>query len=278
MNIIYMENIEQIKEQQKKRIYLNKDLEDIMKHSIIEGSKLNVLGSYKLQSIKYPNDVDIDIIINKKSETKNFEDIIKAMLYILGKNKKNSLIQIKIDLENGEKEKWENPEENLEGFYDYYKKNFKNIFSMKFDYIIYIDEKLFEYNIVYFFKEKIGDKKKNIESIKKEIEELEKEGNYFKSLKRKFSIYNLNGDEKNISELTKIFNSDLGKDYNDLSTLKTIEILKERKTTPLSPDLEEAINSTFTKLNNKENKNINLNSLENKINEKAKNFVNNFKI
>ena len=76
----------------------------------------------------------------------------------------------------------------------------------------------------------ITNEKQNIKDINEltdGIKDLKKENNYFKILKRMFSIYKLQNDTHKIKMLNKIFNSDMGMTYKKISNLEAIKLVKE---------------------------------------------------
>ena len=210
-----------------KRVYVPQDVKNIIKKSIIPHSTYKILGSYQRQSIKYPSDIDIEIIIQSKDKEEIFNNLIESITAILNDNYTNLLTEIKIELLNGDKRKWEDPQNDLEGFYKYYKDNFKNISFIKFDYVLYYKE-LIELNIMYKLKEQEFIKSNYENDIKNDIKELVKEKDYYKALKRLYLIFELNEDESNMNKLINVFNSDLGKLNYEKKTLDMIELIKSK--------------------------------------------------
>jgi hypothetical protein len=63
-----------------------------------------------------------------------------------------------------------------------------------------------------------------------DMEEQVKDKNYWKALKRLFSIARLTGEMKRIERLTEIFNGDMGRLYSIISDIKVIEYLLDNTT------------------------------------------------
>jgi hypothetical protein len=101
---------------------------------------------------------------------------------------------------------------------------FKNINFVKIDYILWFEYQFKEVSVIYSFY----NVKKTILDIKKDYDELAKEGSYYKALKRLFSMYKLEmtSGKTNALKLSSFFNSDMGKLYEMNSNLKTIKLLK----------------------------------------------------
>jgi len=62
-------------------------------------------------------------------------------------------------------------------------------------------------------------------SLKQDMYDYEKEGDFYKALKRKYKIYELNDNHKQMAKLTEYFNSEVGKKYKIMNILKSIKSL-----------------------------------------------------
>lgn len=133
-------------------------------------------------------------------------------------------IEMKIQQLNGDKYKFLLQEDiNKKDFVD----NFKDIDYVKLDYVIRIDFNFFEMSIIYKFYEKGKDPfgQDFVDKMINDIKELVKEGNYFKVLKKVFSInsyYDANHqpvDKKVVEKILGMINSD---EYGRLYQVKGI--------------------------------------------------------
>ena len=59
------------------------------------------------------------------------------------------------------------------------------------------------------------------------LKKHQKEGNYYKCLKRRFSIYVIYKNMSQIEYLVDIFNSELGKIYETICILEAVELVHE---------------------------------------------------
>ena len=100
-----------------------------------------------------------------------------------------------------------------------------NINYIKIDYVLWFDYHFKELSIIYIFK----NTKYGVDDIKQDYEELIKDGNNYKALKRLFSIYKITKNRIEAVKLTKFFNSKYGKLYELNSNLKTILLIKDIK-------------------------------------------------
>jgi hypothetical protein len=102
---------------------------------------------------------------------------------------------------------------------------------IKMDIIAYVDNKFTEFSIIYRFVYKNKDISDSFKQLllsfhlTTEISYLEQK--YFKVIKRLFSIARKNQDEKNLSLLTSILNSELGRIYIVISDINTIIYILE---------------------------------------------------
>ena len=94
-----------------------------------------------------------------------------------------------------------------------------------------------DFSVIYEFRNRgkaLNPDKIDIEkSLKQNIKGYEKEGNYFKAMKRQFALAKYTGDKKTIERLTPILNSDLGRLYHVLGDIGTLETLLEEHNAPL---------------------------------------------
>lgn len=211
-----------------KKIDYSKDVEKVFNILSIEG-KYKVVGSNSLQSTLYGSDYDLNEIIdwdgNKKILLDKLYQLFKKK-YIFCKNNDNYfIIDLKNGLDsNGDDLHW-NHNEVIEGFKTLKNGNlisFQEALNqhamLKLDMIVLIKGIYTEFSEVYFLN--INDKKnynskENNKSIEKllqiDINNFLKEQNYWKTLKRIFSLIKLKNDKDPIlDEMINFFNSKIG--------------------------------------------------------------------
>ena len=119
-------------------------------------------------------------------------------------------------------------------------------------------------SIIYNFNNIKEDTPTKIERLKADYNELVKEGDFYKSLKRLFSIYKIKKEYPKLKQLTNI-----GKLYESNSNLKTIQLLKT-----MYHDIQTKkridINLKFLKIDPKENLNGLIKANDIFLNENAK--------
>lgn len=202
-----------------------KKLFEMLKYN---NQKIIVIGSASLKGQKYFSDYDLKTFIVKHPNmaSEAYEQFSKIITKI--ENYKNIYItELKLEKLKGDSIKW-TPDQpfDQERFYNNFDIN--NIDFFKIDLIVKIGHILNDVNIVYKFVDEpvdLSEKKmseKEIEDLKKAVVDYEKDKNYYKALKRKYSIYSDANDKEKIDILNKLFNSEIGKLYRTKSILSTI--------------------------------------------------------
>lgn len=200
--------------------------------------KYSIIGSAVDKNLKYSADVDAQEYIELKGDP----DKIRERIYELFKKKfkdayKNPnmfIIDFKLGvLEHNMPIRWDL--EKMENEKDLFIESLKQKSVIKID-MIYYDSKqvLFkEYSVNYYFliNEKssypfIRDKDMTQEFIQEYFKYM-KAGNYFKALKRLYSLMKIEKITKGRRKLINFLNSDTGLLYQKKSSLETIELLLE---------------------------------------------------
>jgi hypothetical protein len=202
---------------------IDKNIRDIMLNLKFKNKPIKLNGSSSLKSTRYFADYDFSTIIGKLN-INDYEEFNRILEYIKSNNF-IYFIELKIQLLNGDKIRCYTIEEFT---FDLYKKHFYDVNFIKIDIISYIDYKFIEMSVIY----DCGNKTINlIDSIKNDINELMKEGKYYKVLKRLFSLNRLlgiKGDHKLLKQLTDIFNSEYGLLYSNISNVEACKTVKDR--------------------------------------------------
>jgi hypothetical protein len=181
--------------------------------------RIMLLGSAGLASQRYYSDYDLLTIIPDK----DCEKIYNTIKNIIEKSENNPdmyFIEIKIQTLDGNK---------IRKLKDTFCNKVQNIDFIKLDYVIRIQNKFVELSIIYKVLNHQGGESSFVESVKDDIKELCKEGEYYKVLKRCFSILTKQPKspdrDKRLILLTNFFNSPVGQIYQDASNLKAIKLL-----------------------------------------------------
>jgi len=218
----------------------NNSLRDVMNLMSIT-SKYKVIGSANLRTSEFIQDYDLDCMFNVKgneekildSLTAKFKDIFK----ISYKNPALFITDFKAGTdpsypEDDDRFKLRWNKEDMKNGYKILGNGEKKFFRdclmekvrMKLDMIYLLNGEFVELSEIYRLN--INGRKNyddnNIEKeLKQEIEKYKKEGNYYKMLKRKFSLLKWKG--KNIEKYIEIFNGQEGLLNNLINQLKIIQ-------------------------------------------------------
>lgn len=175
------------------------------------------MGSGSLLRMKYPADVDLMSPIDHGGE---MYDKIDAILDKADNVDNMFFIEGKIQMKNGKKIKWYG-----KGFKKAMTKDHNNISFIKLDYVILLNGIFSELSIIY----SIDDDKKTdadiVKTVKEDFDDYISTGEWYKALKRLFSIIKLENTDpqrKILGGLEKFFNSEYGKLYKTNNILKAI--------------------------------------------------------
>lgn len=191
---------------------------------------LQLKGSASLASQRYFSDYDFFCSVPYKP-TLRFINTIRAKLSALSYVYP---IEVKIETHGGEKQRYYTNEP--------IKKLPKDTTRIKVDLVVNINFIFTEVSCIYSFTETKLTAEEYIEELKAEIEELKKEGKYYKILKRLFSIYKILGDDAKLVALTRYFNSPEGLAYQRTSHYDALKLVKQHYSTP---ELDERIASNL---------------------------------
>jgi hypothetical protein len=166
--------------------------------------------------ISQPNFSDYDMITNiKRYDNDEFRNIFKRV----SKLKNIFLIEIKIQYLNDDKIKFGN-------YKDFEIEDYKNIDYIKIDYVVNVKKTLKELSCIYTAINKKGNR---LDDLKKDMEELKKEGNYYKAMKRQYNIFRVKLQYKKMVTLNdKLFDNEYGELYSVMSTLEAVVLLNDK--------------------------------------------------
>jgi len=215
------------------------DIDKIVKMLKYNNNKIVVKGSSNYINQKYFSDYDLLSFIplsNPETIYKNITKIINTVT----ENPDVYFVELKLQEKNGEKIKiFKKTDIKLEDF----KKTFNNLDFIKIDFVIRINNNFFELSVIYNFFKKGENKFKGdyVKKVEKDIKELIDDGNYFKALKKVFSInsyYNKQNrpvDRKIVNKISKFFNTEeYGKPYQIMGILEANKRLLENYDDPIT--------------------------------------------
>ena len=197
-------------------------INDLIKSLKIENIKIELLGTASLNSQYYYSDFDLYSDISK---IKDLTTVYKNLNRIFELKDNNVYFkEFKVQLKNGEKFK----------FFDLPVAINKNITRddidyVKIDYIVFVDNQFTDVSLIYNLNPLKKTKEEIIQLIRNDQKEFYDMGKYYKSLKRQFSILNLQGRKADMVKLSiGLFNTDYGRQYKICSVLGTvIDLIKK---------------------------------------------------
>jgi hypothetical protein len=216
-------------------------------------TKYKVLGSAALKSTLYINDYDLHDYFKSKSSsafhriTQHFKDLFEKTY-----NSSNKWI---IDFKCGIDESYPRDDDRykLRWSREDIKKGYKILGNgrkksfqecildkivMKIDYVLLLNGQFIDMSEIYniSIKGKNNSSKDNIEQeLKHEIEKYKSEGNYFKALKREYSLLRFTGkNHKRMEKLTQLFNSEAGYTNKIINELNLIKLMCDQSFRPVN--------------------------------------------
>jgi hypothetical protein len=198
---------------------------DVLK---LAGNPVVQLGTSSFRTQQYFSDYDLlSPISNRKLSSEKICSELKRILKSLAEMDDIWFVELKIQNKDGSKEKFF-PADISPLDCDRVDKAIKTIDYIKIDAVIYIraTSKLTELSIIYAFQDVPADEIL-IKQISEDYKSYRDAGNIYKSLKRLFSIYRLEGNKEKMVQLSSLFNSEAGKLYSLSSNLKAVKLILE---------------------------------------------------
>jgi hypothetical protein len=200
-------------------------------------NKAQIIGSYANPDILYPSDVDLQqyITVGAKGDHELLKEFQEKYQIALS-NKDIYITDFKCGVHNSEPLRWDS--ESIEQGYQFINDNRKISFisalnmvsTIKLDVIAFIDDEFVEFSCNYYLTHDINGKihtsylNKEVDdvelSFKLDIIKYQKEGNYYKALKRLMTLQKL--QKKNVDKYVKFFNSKIGKLNYQLNSINII--------------------------------------------------------
>lgn len=199
----------------------NDQLKKLIKLFTYKNNKLELKGSASLASQQYFSDYDLFCIL-QNPEKSAFYDFISELI----KKEVPDLWFIELKLQTKSKKKIRvYPPQTLQNA------DFDEVWDsldfVKVDFVARIDGYFTEISVIYGFTQTTPTTEDYIRSLQDDIKELRKEKKYYKMLKRQFSIHKALDEKSDMVRLSKVFNSDLGKDYQFISRLEAMKLVLE---------------------------------------------------
>jgi len=210
--------------------HYQKSVVDILEAmSLDKGDSMRVIGSASVRNIQFAGDYDANETIHGSPAqiATKIQQVIKRLKKIpgiaIGDIKMGGTIENPI--------RW-TPEDILKGAKDgtSLKDAVGSDAMRKIDVIGLVDGNRYtELSVVYQYPEEVLGGESFVNELKAEVKAKLKDKDYWKGLKRYYSIQRLLNHSKNIERMTPIFNGDLGRLYSVISDIEIIDYLLEHK-------------------------------------------------
>jgi hypothetical protein len=247
---------------------------DILKY---KNSPIMLLGSGGLEGQNYPSDIDLFTKISSAEDAKEAFTEIMNMVNEFKDLNNVFFVEFKIQQTNGNKYKFKTLEELENDDFKFYRYFDEKIDYCKFDFVILLDGRYIELSSIYVFNQAPFDANELMKSLLDDRKEMMKEGKFYKSIKRLFAYIKLQPEEtmdKDILvEITRFFNSNIGRLYQENSILKAIKLMME--TYPDNAEIDKYNNYVFSNMGFKDINDIDkiINEYDNLINREGHKFI-----
>ena len=179
-------------------------------------------GSAALQSQRYFSDYDLMTVIDPKPSAESaFEEFGKILKKVLAEEDV-WIVEVKLQTLGGKKVRFAPRQvftlKRLAAVWS-------DIDFVKIDLIIRASGRLMELSCIYKFGATESKPEEYLKMLRQDIEELTKQREWYKILKRQFSIAKIERKPALMKRLSAVFNSPLGAKYQQISNLEAIALL-----------------------------------------------------
>ena len=199
------------------------EIKKILKQFQYEKIPLVLKGSSSLASQQYPGDYDLFCVIPKGDRDSTY-DFFKELLDKVREQGDMWFLELKLQDTTGKKTR-------VYPGGDLKKKAWDTIWDkldfVKIDVVSRVEGRFTEISVIYSFANEDVTKNDYKKLIEQDIKDLKREKADYKILKRRFSLAKIDKDRSELLRLSKIFNGELGKDYQLLSTLEAVRRVLE---------------------------------------------------
>ena len=199
------------------------DAQKYISYFELPGMQLKINGSSQYKNLLYRSDYDILISVKIGTPATEVFNHLRATLEKIEKDTNTFFVELKLQTKDNKKYRFYR--KDTFSFTDF-EAHYAQLAFFKVDMVMCVKDKLWEASCVYSMTPENELKFDEIvKDIKKDLEEYKKEGQFYKVLKRLFSLHILHNNVSQVELLMRIFNSKLGKTYERVSNMKAIELL-----------------------------------------------------
>jgi len=204
------------------------DLKKVIKLLTYKNNRLELKGSASLASQRFFSDYDLFCVIQKPDQ-KGFVAFLQGLLKKIEDAEDLWFIELKLQTKTGKKIRVF-PQQTLKE--SDVEKVWDKLDFVKVDLIARMENRFTEVSVIYSFTPEPPTKEEYIKSLEEDIKELRREGKHYKILKRQFNIHKSRGEKKDLLRLSKVFNGELGQEYQLISNLEALEKVLEHHQEP----------------------------------------------
>jgi hypothetical protein len=206
----------------------NDDVKKLIKLLTFKRNKLELKGSASLTSQQYFSDYDLFCVIQRPNSDEFFH-FIEHVIHEIDSSEDYWFIELKLQTTSGKKVRMYPHQELNRKEWD---KVWDKLEFIKMDLVARIEGFFIDVSVLYSLTQDSPSKTDYLESLDADIKELSKQKEWYKILKRRFNYYKAEKDKKEVLRLSRIFNGELGQEYQLISRLEAINHLLEHYQDP----------------------------------------------
>ena len=203
----------------------DKEALNLLGYFELQSSRSKINGSSQYKHLLYRSDYDVMTVVSRSTPPQQlFEELTNAIQKI-DQGRETYFTELKLETKGGEKYRTF-PGESLSQ--DTLTRHYADLAFVKLDMVMLVKNRFYEASCVYRFQAEASLTTQDvIADMDAEVRTFLREKNYYKALKRLYSLAVLRNSRAEIESLTRVFNSELGREYERFCNLKAMELVHE---------------------------------------------------
>jgi hypothetical protein len=197
------------------------DLKRLIKLLTYKKNKLELKGSASLSSQQFFSDYDLFCVIERPDSTDFYQFLHELITHLPNDT---WFLELKLQTKGGKKVRVLPHGELKKEEWD---KVWKTLDFVKIDLVSRMEGFFTEVSCIYSLTMTPPTVKEYKDSLMKDIRDLKREKKWYKILKRQFSLYKLDDNKEKMVAYSKIFNGELGKEYQVINRIDAMDKVLE---------------------------------------------------
>ena len=203
----------------------DRDALRLLGHFELQSGRAKINGSAQYKHLLYRSDYDVMTVIPRTTPSEQLFTELSGVLRKVEQDGSSYFIELKLETTGGEKYRT-HPGESLAQ--ETLTRHYEALAFIKLDVVLRVKNRFYEASCIYRFQ---ADAAMTLQAVQADLAadaaEFLRAKNYYKALKRRYSLAVLGNHRAEIEALTRVFNSELGKQYERLCNLKAMALVRE---------------------------------------------------